>query len=298
MKDYDISKGLSIVYFSGTGGTRRIAYGLNERLKSFNINTSMHELDAKNKLAINSEHLLIILYPVYAFNAPRPVYDFISSLPMSNKAQAAVISVSGGGEVSPNRACRLHVIQRLKKRGYNTVYENMLVMPSNVFVKTPDELSLGLLGVLPSKLDKIVYDLISGSMRRTKPVIMDRLASYLGEGEKIGGLYLGKLIKADENCSGCGLCANNCPSGNIVMDNGRPHFEKKCLLCMRCLYSCPKQALNLTLFKFFKIEQGYNLAALEEDLNKSQSADIKEKALKAAAESPGFSALAEYIKDN
>jgi hypothetical protein len=61
----------------------------------------MHELDAKNKLAINSEHLLIILYPVYAFNAPRPVYDFISSLPMSNKAQAAVISVSGGGEVSP-----------------------------------------------------------------------------------------------------------------------------------------------------------------------------------------------------
>ena len=298
MKEYDISKGLSVVYFSGTGGTKRIANGLIDRLKSLNINTIIHELDVKNKLDIKSEDFLLILYPVYAFNAPKPIYNFITTLPITDKSQAAVISVSGGGEVSPNRACRLHVIQRLKKRGYNTVYENMLVMPSNVFAQTPDELSIALLSVLPSKLDRIVNELVSGMMRRTEPAAIDRLASYLGEGEKLGGLYFGKLIKADDNCNSCGLCAASCPSGNIVMDKGRPHYNNKCLICMRCLYSCPNQALSLSLFKFFKLKQGYNLDNLEEGLINSQSENIKEKALKAAEESPGFSALAEYIKDN
>ncbi len=58
----------------------------------------------------------------------------------------------------------------------------------------------------------------------------------------------------------------------------------------------PEAGFNLTLFKFFKIEQGYNLAALEEDLNKSQSADIKEKALKAAAESPASVPLRNILR--
>ena len=44
---------------------------------------------------------------------------------------------------------------------------------------------------------------------------------------------------------GCGLCAKNCPMGNLKVENGKVVSLDKCTMCYRCISSCPKQAITL-----------------------------------------------------
>ncbi|WXG45883.1 MAG: 4Fe-4S binding protein [Candidatus Atabeyarchaeum deiterrae] len=64
----------------------------------------------------------------------------------------------------------------------------------------------------------------------------------------------GKIEHFIEKCSGCGLCARDCPASAITMiDDTRTKTKKKpmfyydrCLFCSQCEESCPTKAIKLT----------------------------------------------------
>lgn len=58
--------------------------------------------------------------------------------------------------------------------------------------------------------------------------------------KKAGGA--GLVPKADKHCTGCGLCAKNCPAQAISMENLKTANSKKCISCMRCVTECPESA--------------------------------------------------------
>jgi ferredoxin/flavodoxin len=274
MRRYQRLKKIEIVYFSGTGGTKRVAATFVSELEKRGISVHSHEIHARNPYEPQAYDMLLVLYPVYAMNAPRPVYEFIDKLPMVERELAAVVSVSGGGEVIPNTASRLHCISQLKKKGYRVAYETMLIMPANCITPTPKELSLMLLKVLPSKVEKIVSDLLGGIVKRTEPVLVDRVISFFCETQKEGSKLYGKIIKADANCNGCGLCARACPMGNIKIRNSVPVYDNRCCLCLRCIYDCPKKALQPKLVRRFVFKDGYSLKELEKELPNYQPIDV------------------------
>lgn len=47
---------------------------------------------------------------------------------------------------------------------------------------------------------------------------------------------------ATRACNGCGLCARQCPNGNITMTNGRPQWGNNCTYCLRCYHGCRQHA--------------------------------------------------------
>ena len=51
-------------------------------------------------------------------------------------------------------------------------------------------------------------------------------------------------LNVDENCTGCGICANVCPVGNIHMADRMPVWQHGCEQCFACLHWCPKEALQ------------------------------------------------------
>lgn len=52
-----------------------------------------------------------------------------------------------------------------------------------------------------------------------------------------------------ELCIGCGLCKNDCPVNNIVIENKKSVIKKQdCLMCGHCAAICPKEAIMLTGF--------------------------------------------------
>ena len=58
--------------------------------------------------------------------------------------------------------------------------------------------------------------------------------------KKAGGA--GLVPKADKRCTGCGLCAANCPAQAISRSDLRSADSKKCISCMRCVTQCPRSA--------------------------------------------------------
>jgi NADH-quinone oxidoreductase subunit F len=52
----------------------------------------------------------------------------------------------------------------------------------------------------------------------------------------------------DENCTGCTVCAKNCPTNAISGDRKMPHFvdQEKCIKCGVCFTKCKFEAISLT----------------------------------------------------
>ncbi len=217
--------------------------------------------------------MLLLLFPVYALNAPKGVYQWLQKLPMSKDTWAAVISVSGGGEISPNTACRVGSIRRLENKGCNVYYENMLIMPSNFIYGYEHPLSELLVQVLPHKVSLMADDLYNKVMRRTRPLPIDRLLTTLCVPERLfAGLY-GRFHTVGSTCNACGWCVRNCPADSIQMKDGKPTFLFRCQICMNCLYFCPKKAITPGLIKKIVLEEGYPINQWKDakvDLENSQ----------------------------
>lgn len=108
---------IKIAYYSGTGGTELAAKTLQDALKKMNCVSTLEHIMFGVKPTKGSHELLILLFPVHAFNAPHAVYQWLDDLEAIRSVNAAVISVSGAGEVCPNTACRVGSIKRLQKKG-------------------------------------------------------------------------------------------------------------------------------------------------------------------------------------
>ena len=208
---------IKIAYYSGTGGTELAARSLQSHMEAEGCICIVEKIKYGMKIDQSNYDLLILLFPVHAFNAPEAVYHWIDDLDIVNHAPAVVISVSGAGDICPNTACRVSSIKRLKKKGYNIIYDRMIVMPSNFVAAAPNPLPYLLVQALPSVVAQISCDLLSGVCKKGKPLWIDRIFSVMGEAEKAGGHFWGKRIKVLEQCTECGWCAKNCPSGNITM---------------------------------------------------------------------------------
>ncbi len=259
----DPIKTAHIVYFSGTGGTARYAALLADALQNRGVTVTKTELNNQPSAPVEAQ-LLVMMYAVYAANAPQPVGEWIAAAPEGNGRKAAVLSVSGGGEVFPNTACRLPTIRALTNKGYDVFYENMLVMPSNFMVAYSDELSASLLRAAPRKASAIADDLMAGKKRRISPSMGNRLITQVCKVEKVGSKWFGRSLKADDRCINCGWCAKHCPRGNITMREGKPAFGNRCVICMRCVYGCPQKAIVPGLMRSVVLKQGFDLATLEE----------------------------------
>ena len=54
-----------------------------------------------------------------------------------------------------------------------------------------------------------------------------------------------KKFSANDNCIGCGICAEICPRENIRLIGQKPSFGSNCIGCLSCVQFCPKQAINI-----------------------------------------------------
>jgi ferredoxin/flavodoxin len=254
---------IQIAYFTGTGGTARAAEAVEVAFAAHRTKTDLREIRRDNQTPDNSGDMLVLLFPVHAANAPKPVYEWLESLAPVQDVTAAVISVSGGGEVFPNLGCRAGSIRRLERKGYRVIYEQTIVMPSNFMEPTPEGYAAQLLRVLPQKAQAIADYVLSGMERRVRVRVSDRVLSWLLRIEQLGAPRFGRGLRVTDACTGCGWCARGCPGANIRMKDGRPEFLKQCALCTRCVYGCPTEAIRPTRMKFMVLKGGFDIRRYE-----------------------------------
>lgn len=271
-----------LAWFSGTGCTALVAKNLRRELEARGIAVQNEDIRHGVPAPTGSYDLLILCFAVHACNAPHPVMEWARRLALTEGKPAAIIAVSGGGEVTPNLACRVGIDRALARKGFGPRTGAMLTMPSNWITATRPSLAARLLEVLPERVARIVDILLAGKpLPARKPGLGNRLLSLAGRLEAAGARSFGKAIAVGEACNACSLCARRCPVGNIAMEEGRPRFGSSCVLCLSCIYACPKKALVPGMARFVAIPSGFDLKAIEASLPWQGEVDVE-------AETRGF----------
>jgi ferredoxin len=251
---------LLFLYFSGTGNTDYVARYLADRVAKPGLAVELRSIEWQPAETVKEFDLLAVGFPVYAGDAPSLMREYIEKLPPGGGRPCIVFCTQGAWAAG---ALRLN-LQRLAARAYVPVAKGSVTMPGsdglamvskdswlarNAIEKDYDHLRDA--DRLAEQLIEIVHCLESGQS-------MDELRLPLPSGsnprltDKAWALAYGLAeswaqdkFRATAQCEGCGLCARLCPVDNIQVHSDGPSFSDKCLLCMRCLHACPKEAIQI-----------------------------------------------------
>jgi ferredoxin len=264
-------KNIRIDYYTGTGGSEWVARLLAEKLRNSNLTVEVNRIfrDHITEIEKLEADYYVLIFPVHSFNAPKLIYEWVNHL-VGDRCKTAVISVSGGGDVLSNTACRCKTVKLLKKSNFEVIFEEMVKMPNN-WMKVPSQKKCSaILSQLPNKIDQIAQTVLSEKKAKKTIYWIDYLISALGEAEKRGTRRFGSSIKVLNRCTGCGLCAKNCCSSNIQLESqtsanqhAKPKFGNRCDMCLGCVYNCPQKALQPTWGAFQVDKNGYNLEKIK-----------------------------------
>ena len=252
---------IAIVYFSGTGNTRKVADKYKEYFDAHGAECTLFELPLKEEVDFSAFDLLGVGYPIHSFNAPQIILKWAKSLPKKKRKKqktGAFILKTSGEPVKMSRVSSLKLKKILKKRGYEVKNEYQYVMPYNMIFRHTDHMAY-VMWETAKKLAPIdCADILNGVERREKKIFMGGFLAWVLRCEHWGAHLIGVGYRAKKDCVGCGLCAKNCPAGNIKMKNGKPRFGGNCYICARCSFFCPKDCISIGLLNGWKVHGAYS----------------------------------------
>ncbi len=254
---------LTILYFSGTGNTDYVAHYLAGKLAGLPVELDLRPMEQQPAAALDGFDLLAVGFPVYACDSPDFFQAYLEELQAGEGRGAFVFCTKGA---MAGNAVR-HNLRRLAGRGYVPLAGTSVAMPGSDglafmgkdsrmarsalqkdydHLKAADQLAERMAEVLSGlhagqPVDRFENPLPSS----TTGVSLDRAWAYVYH---LFGDYMRARFRADERCTSCGLCERVCPSGNISLHDGHPRFADQCVLCMRCIHSCPAEAIQIGRF--------------------------------------------------
>ena len=111
-----------LLYFSGTGNTKRIARLYKSAFAGLGCEVHEAELPLAEAPDVSGYDLVGIGYPIHAFNAPKIILTLCKALPKQDKkaqgAKRAFIFKTSGEPVRMSDVSSLKMRKILKRRGY------------------------------------------------------------------------------------------------------------------------------------------------------------------------------------
>lgn len=222
------------ITFSPTGGTLKVCTALS---KGFGCRIEATELCVKNTLiaspTISSDDIVIIGMPVYAGRVPTIAVERLRRIE-SNNARCVIVAVYGNREYDD---ALVELQDVATECGYKVIAAVSAIAEHSVV----REFATG----RPNEDDNA--ELFSFAAR-----IKQKLESASKSSElTLPGNRPYKTIssspspQADDTCGSCGVCAEECPTDAISMDNPRTVNKDACISCMRCIAVCPTGSRSL-----------------------------------------------------
>lgn len=221
------------IYFSPTGGTKKVSDILSSCLQDVKaVDITVHP----QPLELTAEDVCIISVPSYGGRVPAVATERLRQL-RGNGARAIAVVVFGNRAIDDTLA---ELKGELDDAGFVTVAAMEAVAEHSIIrafgAGRPDAQDAQELRDFMAKID---YTRTVSAVPGTRP---DKAP---------GG---GALVPAaGKKCTGCGLCAKECPVG---ASQGRTTDKSKCIGCMRCVAVCPAGARKLSPLVLFVGKMG------------------------------------------
>lgn len=234
------------IYFSGTGNTKHCSEYL---LRLLDENAPSYSIENGNAIdAIRSSDEIIFAYPVYYSYLPKIVYDFIVNNFAAWKDKNIFVVATMGLFSGDGAGCAARLF---KKYGAKILGGLHIKMPDCIgdvkLLKKSIEENKELVKRADVKIENWAKKINVGKYPQDGLNLIDRIVGCIGQRlwfRRKTKNYSDKL-KISNDCIGCGLCAKQCPMGNIILKNNKAFAGNRCTMCYRCIGLCPKQAITL-----------------------------------------------------
>lgn len=242
-------KKILILYFSGTGATKKVAELMKWQL-SRTCAVDIFSIDAAADLSLNDYGALVIGTPVYHAAPPSVVTNYFDGIaPLVKAVPALIYNTRGLAACNTNRI----LARQLKEKNIITVMDMAYRSPASdgsliaPWVKRFFEFEPDLSRKVAEDCAEFLKRLQTRPLRGYIPRF--QVSSVLNAPNKLAGQFIRlKIHLHQERCEKCGKCVENCPMGAMSKDDsGRPALAKsKCMNCYRCIHKCPGLALSLS----------------------------------------------------
>ncbi|MDR1651941.1 MAG: EFR1 family ferrodoxin [Synergistaceae bacterium] len=234
----------AIAVFTGTGNTLLAAGMLAEALRSLGRSAVLCPME-HGVLSLPKERALGIAAPVACFSTYPAVWRFIDSLPPGNGREVFLLATMGGAGCGMEGPIRASVAGK----GYEPIGSLIVTMPGNYGKTKIDERNnRTLIDGAAEKIKKYAESLTGGSAVWGRGVPgVSRFFASLAHGRKPWDTFYRffPLTVDRESCTGCSVCRELCPEGNITMEKGRAAIGRRCQSCQRCSAFCPAGAVKV-----------------------------------------------------
>jgi flavodoxin/ferredoxin len=259
-----------ILYFSQGGTTTQVAESIAAGLLVAGYQVYLHDMQVGRPPDPRGYDLLGIGSPTYHFRAPYSVLDCVHALPDLNGLPAFVFVLYGalGGDAG-NDIRRALAGKDARDVGYLRCPGANYYLPylKQGYLFSPGQPS-GEELAQAEKFGRQVAVRVKDqdyavAMGDPTPAAIYRLQRFLVQRWLVEQIY-SRLFRVDrDRCTACGLCIQECPTGNIAQDSeGYPDWGRNCLLCLYCEMNCPAEAVSspatgLLFLPFIKYNVGH-----------------------------------------
>lgn len=232
------------ILFSPTGGTQKVAdifaAAFHQEVEVVDLTDSSYDFSA---VSIEEDDVCIIAAPSYAGRVPALAARRLSLI-RGNHARAVLIAVYGNREFEDTLTELKDLSEAsgfLTVAGVSAVAEHSLI--HRFGAGRPDSRDLSELNGFAEKVAKEIH-----SGKRSAVTVPGNRPYKDAHPSSIVPL-------ADDSCTGCRLCAWNCPAEAIPEDHPEQTNASLCISCMRCVTICPHHARKLPDEQLHALEQ-------------------------------------------
>ena len=274
---------ISIVYFSATNVTRTYAEVISERLQNLGCDAELFDVTAyasrQESLPLDDFDNYLFGFPVFSDFAPSVINTWIPSL-QGNQKKCAMFFTYGA---RTSGYAHFHTKLLLEEAGFEVVLSAEFLGRHSF--------NVGGWRILPDRPDREDFEVarrfVDSALERfhqddftafnlQKPFGYNHAVKRLIAAPKIDEDDWLNPVRVTDQCSMCVDCERECPTQAFDASSGSSDLEK-CIECMRCVYICPDQVIEIDP----RMEEAYSdfldsWHLNEEMMNAKKSKIIKE----------------------
>ncbi len=248
-------KTAAVLWYSQTGNTQKCGKVLAKTFEKKGIKVVYGDLRDIDKSIVSNVDLIVIGSPVFYYDTPDFVRDYIQSLPDLNGIPVAAYVTFGGPEGNQHNAGCTILESLVKKNGVPVGLESFMSISSYSlsFKENDADIKTIQKTILP---DQKTYQkvreyagFIKSQIEKGRPsefkrtLTLREFSTYFGP-EWWTKLAVDNHFIIEQNCVGCGACVEKCPTNSIDLDNFSVNTGT-CVLCFGCINNCQYHAVNM-----------------------------------------------------